>query len=402
MLSKPNKLRIPYALSVYGDEEQKAVLKVMSEHKTGLGEKTFELESRVSKLFGKKYGVMVNSGSTANLLSIELMDLPKGSQVITPVLTFSTTVAPLIQKGLVPIFVDVAPGNYLIDIEQVEETINGKVSALVIPSLLGNVPDLPRLNKIASANGAYLIEDSCDTLGATFNDIPTGKYTDISTTSFYGSHVITAGGGGGMLCMNNKKWYDRARILRGWGRSSAIDESETLDKRFGIEIDGIPYDSKFVFEEIGYNFLPLEISAAFGVEQVKKLNKFFTIRNRNFTILKKFFAKYSQYFVLPKQLNSVKTSWLAFPLTIKPDAPFSRIDIVTYLERNNVQTRPIFTGNILRQPGFSKLTSARFSKAYPVADNVMKNGFVIGCNHGLTNKHMARLIEVLSTFLNRF
>lgn len=395
-------MRIPYALSVYDEKEERAVLEVLRSHKTGIGEKTKKFESMVAKMFGKKHGIMVNSGSSANLLAYEILRLKKGSQVVTPALTFSTTIAPLLQKELKPVLIDVEEGTYLPNPSTVKDSINSRTSALMIPNLLGNIPDMKKLQEIKNQHSIYYVEDSCDTLGATFDGKPTGTYSDISTTSFYGSHIITAGGGGGMICVSNGAWDIKARILRGWGRSSAVDESEDIEKRFKVKLDGIPYDSKYLFKEAGYNFLPLEISSAFGIEQFKKLKYFSARRNQNFSILNKFFSDYHEFFVLPKQLDETKTNWLAFPLTIKPTAPFSRSDIVKYLEKQNVQTRPIFTGNVIRQPAFKGNLNIILKKDYPVADDITRNGFVLGCNQGLDDTHMTRLTNVLSTFLSRF
>ena len=265
---------------------------------------------------------MVNSGSSANLLAFEVLDIPEDSEVITPILTFATTLSPIIKKGLTPVFVDVEPETYIVNIDQIEQSITSKTKVLMIPSLLGNVPDMKRLRKIADENNLIFIEDSADTLGATFNDIPTGKFSDVSTTSFYGSHIITAAGEGGMICLNNSEWEKRGRILRGWGRSSAVTESENIDERYSSKLGGIPYDSKFIFEEIGYNFLPTEISAAFGLAQLKKLDRFKKIRNENFKKLEDFFSSFD-YFILPKRHKSAENAWLAFPLTIAPNSPFS-------------------------------------------------------------------------------
>ncbi len=393
--------RVPYALATHDKEEEEAVLDVLRNHKTILGEKTKEFEKKVATLFGKKYGIMVNSGSSANLLAFELLSLPKRSEVITPVVTFSTTLSPIIQKQLIPVFVDIEPGSYLIDMDKMEDAIGENTKALMIPSLLGNVPDMKRIKKVADENSLIFIEDSCDTLGATFEGVPTGIYSDISTTSFYGSHVITAAGGGGMICVNDVEWYRKCKMLRGWGRSSAVDESEDIKKRFGVKLEGLPYDSKFIFEEIGYNFLPLEISAAFGLAQLKKLGTFSDIRRDNFLRLTEFFSQYD-YFILPKQLPSVKTPWLAFPLTIQSDAPFSRLDIVTYLEENGIQTRPVFTGNVLRQPAFKNIDYKNHDKDYPVANNIMKNSFVIGCHQAISQKHIMKIKQTIRTFLDRF
>ena len=397
-------MRVPYAQAVHGEEEERAVLEVLREHQTIMGPRIKRFEESIASIFGKKYSIMVNSGSSANLLALEILDLPEGSEIITPVLTFSTTLSPILQKRLKPVFIDVEPGTYLINLNQLKEKISKKTKALMIPSLIGNVPDLEEIRKIAKENNIFFIEDSCDTLGAQFAGLPSGVYSHISTTSFYGSHIITAAGGGGMISVNSEEFLDKCKILRGWGRSSSRDESEDLQKRFGVTLAGIPYDSKFIFENIGYNFLPMEISAAFGLEQVKKLKKFEEIRSRNFTQLYEFFSKYENYFLLPKQLPQVKTNWLAFPHTIKQKAPFTRQLITSYLEKNNIQTRPVFTGNVLRQPAFKHLikSTAQNPDDYPAADEVMRSGFLIGCHHGLAQKQMDYMKDILASFLEKY
>ena len=401
MTGNTNTERVPYGLAVHDHEEENAVLEVIRNHKTIMGEKVQQFENEIAVLFGKKFGVMVNSGSSANLLTYEILNMPENSEVITPILTFATTLSPIIKNRLLPVFVDVEPETYIVNIDQIEEAITKKTKALMIPSLLGNVPDLARLRKLADDNNLIFIEDSADTLGATFDGKPTGIFSDFSTTSFYGSHIITAAGEGGMVCCNNKKWEEKCRIIRGWGRTSALTESEKLEERFSIELDKIPYDSKFIFEEIGYNFLPTEISAAFGLVQLKKLKKFSEIRQKNFDNLYSFFSN-SKFFKVPKQLPQVKTSWLAFPLTITFNAPFSRMELVKYLETNNIQTRPIFTGNVLRQPAFKKINYKNIGKEFSVANNIMENSFLIGCNHGLNEKHMEKIKQSFTSFLDRF
>ena len=396
-----DELRVPYGMAVHDTEEENAVLEIIKNKKTIMGDKVKQFEKEVSTLFGKELGIMVNSGSSANLLAFEVLDIPENSEVITPILTFATTLSPIIKKGLTPVFVDVEPETYIVNIDQIEESITSKTKALMIPSLLGNVPDMKRLRKITDDNNLIFIEDSADTLGATFDNVPTGKFSDVSTTSFYGSHIITAAGEGGMICCNDKKMDEKCRILRGWGRSSAINESEKIEDRFSIELDSIPYDSKFIFAEMGYNFLPTEISAAFGLVQLKKLNKFAQIRQKNFEILNSFFMN-EKFFKLPKQLPQVKTSWLAFPLTINSDAPFSRIEIVKYLESHGIQTRPVFTGNVLRQPAFKEISYKNMGGEFDVANNIMKNSFLIGCNHGLNDEHLEKIKVTFKSFLDKF
>ncbi len=402
MAYKPQGMRVPYALSVYDSKEEKKVLAVMREHRTNMGAETREFENRIAKYFGKKYGIMVNSGSSANLLAIELLNLPVGSEVITPILTFSTTVAPLVQKGLVPVFADVEEGKYTINVSQIESLVTKKTRALMIPLLLGNAPDLEKIKKIAKKHNLFFVEDSCDTLGATFRGTPSGKFSDISTTSFFGAHIITAGGNGGMLMVNSPAWRDRAKVLRGWGRSSALfGETEDIGKRFRGRLGKLPYDAKFIFDEVGYNLLPVEMCSAFGNAQLDKLDRFRKIREHNFSRLLKFFEKYEQFFIPPIQNPDATTQWITFPLTIKKNAPFSRIELLTFLEKHNIQTRPIFTGNILSQPGFRKISHRSMKKGYPVANGVMERGFVIGCHHGLTRRHLDWMEKVIGDFLKR-
>src|SRR3989338_9079302 len=398
-------MRIPYAQSVHGKKEINAVIEVLRGN-TAVGAHTAEFERRIARLFGKKYGIMVNSGSSANMLAVELMNLPEWSEVITPLLTFSTVVGPLVQKRLMPVFVDVVPGTYLLDIDQVEKAITKKTRALMVPSLLGNVPDLMRLRRIADAHKLILVEDSCDTLGATIGGKPTGKYSDITTTSFYGSHIINGAGGGGMIMVHDKHMAGRAQVLRGWGRASSLlgesKASENLVKRFQTNVDGVPYDAKFVFSEMGYNFLPLELSAAFGLVQLGRLPKFSETRGKNFKRLYSFFDQYQKFFVLPETTPGVSTNWLAFPLTIHDGAPFSRQEIASYLGKNEIRTRPVFTGNILRQPAFRTIMHRKAVQEYPATEHVMRGGFVVGCHQGLTKGQLDYMEEVFRKFLKKY
>lgn len=396
-------IRVPYALAVHDEQENKRVLAVLNEHRTNTGIETYEFEDRSTKHFGKKFATMVNSGSSANLLAFELLNLPPGSEVITPLLTFSTTVSPILKKGLIPVFADVEQGTYVINVDQVEELITKKTKALMIPLLLGNVPDMEGLRKIAKKYKLYFVEDSCDTYGAKFKNKPTGTYSDITTTSFFGSHIITAAGNGGMILLNNTKWHTRAKVLRGWGRNSSVfQESEDINKRFAVKLGKIPYDAKFVFSEVGYNFLAPEITAAFANAQLDKLPSFRKTRVHNFSHLRDFFEKYIEFFVLPEQRKDVDTQWLAFPLTIKKNAPFIRLDIVKFLEGNNIQTRPIFTGNILKHPGFKNIPHRIAKNKCPVTNEIFERGIIVGCHHGMKDIHLKKLENVFSSFLSQY
>lgn len=399
------KLRVPYGFSVHGQEEIDAVVEVLKTG-TALGEKTIALEAKVAKLFGKKYGIMVNSGSSANLLAFEVLDLPRGSEVITPILSFGTVVAPIVQKGLIPVFVDVDPSTYLVNLEQVEKAITKKTKAMMIPSLMGNIPNMEALAKLAKKYKIYFIEDSCDTLGGTFKGKPTGVYSDISVTSFYGSHIINGAGGGGMIMVNNEKWAQKLTVMRGWGRQSSLygekGNSELLKNRFNFKLGGIPYDNKFIFSEIGYNFLPLEISSAFALTQFNRLPGFLKQREENFKSLMEFIGEKQKYFILPTQTPETETAWLAFPIIIKPKSPFTRLEIVTFLEENNIQTRPVFTGNILKQPAFKKIENRKISTTFPNTELIMKNAFVLACHHGLNKEQISYLKNTINAFLSKY
>ena len=392
-------MRVPYALSVSGEEEIQAVTDVMR-GSTMPGAKVKEFEGKIASLFGKKRGVMCNSGSSALLLAIGALDLPKGAEIITPALTFSTTVASQIQSGLVPSFVDVDPKTFNIIPEQIEEMIGPKTRAMVIPNLMGNIPDWDALRKIADAHGLKVIEDSADTLDSKLNGRPTGERADLCTTSFYGAHIINCAGNGGMVVMNEAAHEERARILRGWGRRSSIfEESESVNARFGIDIDGIPYDAKYVFDEVGYNFEPSEIGAAFGLVQYKRLPGFLKARQAVFDRHRAFFAQHEEFFVLPEMIPGADITWYAFALTVRDDAPFTRNQMQIYFEERGIQTRPVFTGNILRQPGFRAMARRVNQAGYPGADLVTRGGFVIGCHQGLTEEQLDHIYATATDFL---
>lgn len=392
-------MRVPYGCTVHGEAEIQAVMHVLNTS-TQMGEHVRKMESRVSALYAKKHGIMVNSGSSANYLAVEIADLPKGSEVITPVLTFSTTVAPLVKAGLMPVFVDVTPGTYNMDVDAVEKAITDKTKALMIPNLLGNMPDWQRLRAIADAHDLLVIEDSCDTLGATIHGESAGRFSDISTTSFYGSHIINCAGNGGMLCVNSDAWMAKAKLLRSWGRSSSLFvESEAIENRFNIDLEGIRYDAKFVFETLGYNLEPSEMGAAFGLVQLDKLDANTSARETHFQAHLDFFKPYESCFILPEQLPNSRTAWLAFPMTVKASAPFTRTDMQIFFEKRGIQTRTIFTGNILRQPGFSKIPHVADPAGYPVADAVMRGGILLGCHHGLNEAMMAHMHETFLDFV---
>ena len=317
-------------------------------------------------------------------------------------MTFSTTIAPIYQLGLVPHFIDVEKSSFVSRIDQIEKCINKKTVAIMIPNLLGNVPMWPSIYKIAKKYKLKVIEDSADTIGYTYNNKNFGQYSDISTNSMYASHIITGAGFGGIVCFNDKKLYNEAKLLRGWGRSSAVfNESEGIKLRFNKKVDGIPYDGKYIFSEMGYNFLPSEISAAFALEQLKKLKSNISIRVKNFNKINNYFKKYKDLFILPTEFKGLKTGWLAYPLIIKDHKKIKRTDLQIFLETNNVQTRTIFTGNILRQPIMKKRFYKKCKNSYNNSDFIMKNGMLIGCHHGLSFKDIDYMLSKFDNFFKK-
>ena len=396
-------LRVPYGLSVHGNEEIRSVVKVLKSS-TQMGKNVYEFEKKIAKLFSKKYGLMVNSGSSALLLAMETLDFPPNSEIITPALTFSTTVSYIVRNNWIPVFVDVEEGTYCMNEDKIKSLITTKTKAVVAPHLMGNIVNWQKIYPMLKRKGIMIIEDSADTLGATYKNKSTGHYADISITSFYGSHIINCAGNGGMVCFNDKKKYKKAKLLRSWGRSSSLfdEKAEKIENRFNIKLDGIPYDKKFVFETIGHNLEPSEMGAAFGLVQLKKLKKNLNKRESNFKLHSKYLRKYSKYFILPKQLPQSKSGWLAYPITLTKQAPFTRTDMQIFLEKKNIQTRVVFTGNILRQPGFKNIKAKKIKGGYPEADKVMKNGILIACHHGLTKKMINHIHNSIDEFIQKY
>ena len=397
-------MKVHYAKAVYNNKEVSAVINVLKNPVALMnGPAVKEFEKKASNIFGKKYGLMVNSGSSANLLALASFNFKKGSEIITPSLTFSTTVAPIYQVGCVPCFIDVEENKYIANISQIEKCINKKTVAIMIPNLLGNIADWKKIYRIAKKNKLKIIEDSADTIGYSYHKTNTGKYSHTVTTSFYGAHLITGAGFGGLVCFNDKKLYENAKMLREYGRSSAVfSDSSGIKPRFEKKVDGIPYDIKYIFSDMGYNFIPSEISAAFALEQLKKLKKIVNIRIKNFKFLRNFFKQHPSFFRLPVQQNKVKTGWLAYPVLLKKNTVFSRAELQIYLEKNGIQTRPIFSGNILRQPMMKNRNYKKHKAAHIVSDDVMANGILIGCHHGLVKRDLYYMTNAIQKFLSKY
>lgn len=394
-----NHIRVPYGSTIHGNDEINAVIKVLK-NSTQMGNNVATFEKKIAKLFDKKFGLMTNSGTSALYLAMETLKIEKGSEIITPCLTFGTTVASIVKNDFIPVFTDVKLDTFCIDENEIESKITKKTKAILAPDLLGNICDWKKIRNIAKKNKLFVLHDSADALGSKLNNKNVGFYSDLSITSFYGSHIINGAGNGGMVLISDKKAYNEMKVLRSWGRSSSLlKNSESIKDRFNIKIDNIKYDKKFVFEKMGYQLEPSEISAAFGLEQLKKLNQNIKIREKNYQSHTNFFEKLSDLFILPKQNINSKTAWLAFPLIIKKNKFFDRTDLQIFLEKRNIQTRVIFTGNILRQPGFKKIKCKGKASDFKNSDLIMKNGILIGCHHGLKKAHLEHIYSSFREFL---
>jgi CDP-6-deoxy-D-xylo-4-hexulose-3-dehydrase len=402
--------RIDYAGSVHDEEEIAAVVEVLRGPSTALriGKNVRAFEQGVAGLFGKRRGVMCNSGSSALYLAVELLGCNPGDEIVTSVLTFATDIAPMVRAGIVPAFVDVEPDTFNIDVDAIEAMITPRTRAILAPNLIGNAPDWDRIRAIADAHGLLVVEDSCDALGARLRGTPTGTRSHISVTSFALSHIITAAGTGGMVLLDDEALVDRCLLLRRWGRRSEpqLWGTKKGDKRFfshisGTGIEEMEYDNLFIFDEVGWNFEPSEISAAFGLVQLRKLPGFLARRQRNFALLTEYFATRADVFVLPRTLDGLETGWHMFPILIRPESGIRRAEFQEHMEANGVDTRMVWTGNVLRQPAFASVPHRAAPGGYPNADRVMAHGLVLPCNHGLDDDDIAYICETVEAFLTR-
>jgi CDP-6-deoxy-D-xylo-4-hexulose-3-dehydrase len=347
-------------------------------------------ERAVSDELGLPHGLMVNSGSSANLLALIAGGYEPGDGVLTPALTFGTTVAPILHTGLVPQYVDADPDTYQIDINGLEAAATDRTRAVLVPLLLGNVPDLTAIHRFCARRGLDLILDSCDTLGARWKGAPVGEAADAVTTSFYASHIITAAGGGGLVAFRDEAGHDRARLLAYWGRASNLGDGDDILARYA---DG--YDLKFMFPAAGFNLQPTEVQGAFGLAQMKTLSDRQRTRARHWRRLFDVFGRWPDYFARPKVLRSAEPHWLAFPVRVLDAAPFTRRDMAIHLESVGIETRPVMTGNILRQPGFRD----EGADAFPGADTVMRQGLLLGCHQGLGPADLAYMEQHVAQFV---
>lgn len=398
------KREIRYGGAMLDQKEVDAVVNVMQTSMV-VGENVTTFEKRCANLLGKDYGVMVNSGSSALLLAIRLLDLPPGSEIITPTLTFGTDISSIVMNGHVPVLIDVEPDTYQINIDRIEDNITPKTKAMLVPSLVGGMPDWDRLREIADRHGLKLIEDSCDTLGGTYRGTPPGKRSDITVTSFSIFHIITCLGNGGLVAVNDPALWDRALMLRAWGRSSEKylygTRQQDSDGRFLEDLGDIEYDGMFIFEELGYGFIPNEAGAAFGHEQLNKLEEFTRLRQARFSRHDDYMDSRSEYFIKPRVSDDVFTTWICYPVMLRPELGWSRRKLQEHLEDAGIFTRVIFSGHVALQPMMKDAEFRLDPAGYPNAEQVMRQGLMLPCHPTMTEEDCQYLYQVLDEFIEQ-
>lgn len=368
----------PNKKEAYGDAEINAVIECLNEGwLAGFGPKTVQFEKEVSQLFSKNFGLFVNSGSSAILLGLNSLELEPGSEIVTPACTFSTTIAPIIQCGLKPVFCDVEIGTYVPSPDQVLEKVTENTKVILLPNLIGSKPDWEEIRRRVG-DKIILFEDSADTITST-------PVTDLAITSFYSSHLITACGSGGMLMCNNEKYLKRATMFRDWGRIG--DNSEDIKTRFEYSIDGIPYDYKFLYGAVGYNMKSSEVNAAFGLVQVSRIEE---IRQKRRIVFNRYLENLKDVPEILLPNNKFNTDWLAIPFMYK-----NRIELLTFLEDNNIQTRVCFAGNVTRHPVYRE-----YLQEFKNADRIMAEGFLLGAHHGMTIEDVDYICDKIKEFIN--
>jgi CDP-6-deoxy-D-xylo-4-hexulose-3-dehydrase len=408
----PGKTVVPYAGAVFDEREIVPMVDAILRGWFGLSSKGHLFERTFPERLGKTHGVVVNSGSSANLLAISALTssrnarpLRRGDEIVTCALGFPTTVNPIVQNGLVPVFVDAEAGTYNIDVRRVEEAVSPRTRAIAFAHTLGNPANVEAIGALAKAHELFVIEDCCDAVGSRFDGRPVGSFGTLATASFYPAHHMTMGEGG-FVATDSDTLAVVLRAMRDWGRDChCIGQATMLQHgscgtRFacwlGDEIG--PVDHKYVYSEVGYNLKPLELQCAMGLAQIERLDGFCARRRANFDTLYRFFAEYEDYFELPVWLGRAEPSWFAFPLTVKDDAPFTRAEIVAYLEDRHVRTRGIFAGNLLRHPAYGAI-ERRVVGELSVADRVLERSFLLGVYPGITEEMMSYVLDACRAFL---
>jgi CDP-6-deoxy-D-xylo-4-hexulose-3-dehydrase len=407
----PGQDYIPYAGRIYDEKEMISLVDSDLDFWLTAGRFAKQFEAEFAKFLGVKHCILTNSGSSANLLAISALTSPKlgdrrlktGEEVITVAAAFPTTVNPIVQNNLIPVFVDVDVGTYNIQVDKIEEALSEKTKAIFLAHTLGNPFNLDKILKICEKYNLWLIEDNCDALGSKYNGKHTGTFGHIATFSFYPAHHITMGEGGALVT-NDALLKRLIESFRDWGRDCWCEpgHDNTCGKRFGWQLGTLPfgYDHKYIYSHIGYNLKVTDMQAAIGVEQLKKLPSFIEARKNNFKLLYDGLKKYENYFILPTVEPKADPSWFGFILTVRGDAGFMRDDLVKYLEENKIATRMLFAGNIIRHPGFENV-KYRVCGNLENTDFIMNNTFWIGVYPGISSEMIAYIIAKIDEFIEK-
>jgi CDP-6-deoxy-D-xylo-4-hexulose-3-dehydrase len=412
---------IQYSGAVFDSSELKAMVEALLSGRWAHGKYTLAFERTFAELIGVKHAIFVNSGSSANVLAIATffsdqlpfdMRLRQGDEVITPALTFPTTVSPVILYGLKPVFIDVEIPTYNIDLTALEKAVSNKTKAIFIPHTLGNPVDMNFLVKFAEEHNLVIIEDACDALGSKFDGKYVGTFGEFGTFSFYPAHQITTGEGG-MLVTNDDLLAHIARSIRDWGRACVMPSCNPLTcsdkecpkshKFSGKAPYDLPedYDKRYTYTNIGYNFQATDIQAALGLKQLEKIEKFCDIRRRNFNILFQELEKYEKFFILPQWHEKSEVCWFAFPITIRQGAPFKRGELLRWLSKNMIDYRLLFAGNILKQPAYKNI-DCRIVGELKNTDYIMYNTFFVGIYPRLEEEHILYIANIIAKFVKQY
>jgi CDP-6-deoxy-D-xylo-4-hexulose-3-dehydrase len=405
----PGKSVVPYAGRVFDEKEIVRLVDSSLDFWLTAGKNVDEFESEFSNYLGLSDSILVNSGSSANLVALSTFTSPKlkdralkpGDEVITVAAGFPTTLAPIVQNRLIPVFVDVDLGTYNAIPEQIEQAVSERTKAIFIAHTLGNPFNLDIVLEIAKKHNLWVIEDNCDALGSKFDNKLTGTFGDIATVSFYPAHHITMGEGG-CVVTNNEDLARIARSFRDWGRDCycGAGEDNTCGLRFSQKFGELPlgYDHKYVYSHIGYNLKVTDMQAAIGVEQLKKLNGFIEKRKENFKLLFEGLKKHEDLFILPSKLSKSDPSWFSFIITLRDTTKFTRNQIVQYLNSNKIHTRNLFGGNLTKQPAFLDVEKRVFG-TLSNTDYIMDNTFFIGVYPGNGKEQIDYILDKIGAFI---
>jgi CDP-6-deoxy-D-xylo-4-hexulose-3-dehydrase len=408
----PGQSRVHYGGRVYDEREMIAAVDSCLDFWLTAGPCAETFEHRLAEYVGVKHALVLNSGSSANLAALAALcsrrleqPLVPGDEVITAAMGFPTTVAPIVQNRLMPVFVDCQLGTYNLDVEQLEPALSERTRAIFLAHTLGNPVDMDPVMEFAREHDLYVIEDACDALGSIYDGRMVGTFGHLATLSFYPAHHMTTGEGGAVLT-NDLKLSHIAQSFRDWGRGCWCrhDSPPTgaCGHRFEWQIPGLdePYDHRYLFVEIGYNLKMTDLQAAIGLAQIDKLPDFCAARRRNFRRLYDGLKPHEELLLLPTWDQRAEPSWFAFPITVRPGAPFTRRDLITFLEERNVETRLLFAGNILRQPGYRDIAH-RIVGQLANADTVIRSTFFVGVYPGLDGARIDYMLDAFADFFAR-